>query len=201
MENVTYPIDLKRLASVDIGSSGVTVAGVNKQNDGHADFAQVAGIFVCDSGGRASQRRLILLLNDGRTVGFLVSLNPMSPGTQGAPVVDHDAAMKGFHTAAAATLRQLALARPDLQTVELAPPPAERMHMKIVGGCGLLVVIVLLLVFAPPDLANMRTLLPYLGWLALGAIFGWSNWVAKPKHVSISKLGDLIAGQPSKLSD
>ena len=201
MENFRYPIDLTHQVKVEVDAASTTIEGGRyKPRNGHASFAEVSEVFVSDTGGgSARSRTLALLLKDGRTVGFAVSLPRASVGTQGAPTVDHEAAMTGFHAAAASILRSVALARPDLQ-VELGPTPAERKQLKIIGGCGLAALLVVLLLFRPIDLANYATTIPYLGWAVVGVIYGWSNWKSKPTHVAIGELASLIAQQPHKLA-
>jgi hypothetical protein len=194
-----YPVSLSHDFQIEVGSDGVTINGRSKSESGHAMFADVAGIFIWDSGGSLNERALALSLQDGRTVAFRVPLKRPHAGTEGAPTWDHETAMKEFHAAASSVLRQLILARPELQLVERSPPPSVRRMLRVFGACGLAALLALLLLFRPINLASNLTLIPYLGWAVVAALYVWSNWIQKWKKIPISKLAESLATQSAKL--
>lgn len=201
MPSFGYPVSLNQDFQIEIDSDSLTVRGRHKNEGGHARFADVAGIFIWDSGGYINERAISLSLQDGRTVAFRVPLKRPQVGTEGAPTWDHDTAMAEFHAAASLVLRQLMLVRPQLQLVERSPTPSERRLLKILGACGLVALGGLLLLFRPIIPANSMTVVPYLGWAIMAAIYVWANWVQKWKRIAISKLADSLATRPAKLPD
>ena len=72
MTRFGYPVSLSHDFQIEVGSDGVTINGRSKSESGHAMFADVAGIFIWDSGGNLNERALALSLQDGRTVAFRV---------------------------------------------------------------------------------------------------------------------------------
>lgn len=71
--------------------------------------------------------------------------------------------------------------------------------LRVFGACGLAALLALLLLFRPINLASNMTLIPYLGWAVVAALYVWSNWIQKWKKIPISKLAESLATQPAKL--
>lgn len=200
LETYEFPITLKRSVKVDVDSAGVTIEGAYRSN-GHAAFARIVGVFAADSSsGAVKARTLELLVDDGRTLGISLMMNKPSGGTEGAPVVDDQAAMQGFHNAAASILRNLELARPELQA-ELGPTPSTRRLLRVIFGASAVVLLMMLLVWRPLDLNNTVTMIPYVGLVVVAVVGVWFWWLRKPKHAPLRVLADAFAIQAPRLMD
>lgn len=199
METYTFPVALKRTVKVDVDSSGVKIEGAFGGN-GHAEFTRIVGVFATDSSSNAKIRALELLVENGSTLGISLMMKKPSVGTEGAPVIDYEAAMQGFHNAAASILRNLELARPELQA-ELGPAPSTRRVLRIMFSAGLAVLLGMLLLWRPADLNITTTLIPYGGWVVIAVLGVWRLWLHTPQRMSLGALADAFAIQAPRLAD
>lgn len=193
MVDFTYPFTESSHYIVEVTDTGVTVhrpRGKVRQ----AVFADISGVYL----NAVSQSRTVALgMRDGSTTEFSVLMKHSTGGTPGAPVLDKAAAMEGFHAAAAATLRAVAQARPDL-VVELGVSPGTRRLLTIMFGVMAAITLAVVLWQHPVDFNRAETLTPLLGMGVLAGVFVWGVWLRKPRRVGLAEAVDMLAERPPR---
>jgi len=161
-------------------------------------FADASGVYFADFGGTGSSRSISIEQQGGHPVDFTLRLGKPGNGVEGAPKLDHEAAMRGFHEATSETLRALADARPDLQAT-FGMSPTARKWSAIIFGILAVLAIAALLSFARMDVSNPLTLAPLLVLAILGGRFIWSAWIQKRRHVALKDLANKLATRSAVL--